>query len=57
MSGATAAAPYGAKLYNLITTNSSLLGGQSVLTFSNYSQDSGYDIRHFLPSLAIAYDW
>ena len=50
VSGATAAAPYGAKALNVLKS-AQLLG------FSSYSTDSGYGIRNYVPALAIGYDW
>lgn len=57
LSGASAAAGYGQKAVNALKAAVSDNGGQSVLSFSNYSRDSGYGIRNFVPTLALAYDW
>jgi hypothetical protein len=57
LSGASAAAGYGQKAVDALKAAVSDNGGQSVLTNSAYSRDSGYGIRNFVPTLALAYDW
>lgn len=55
-------ATYAQKAIALLTTNdcanlSEATYGCSPLYFSQYSTDSGYGIRNYVPALAIAYDW
>ena len=50
VSGASAAAPYGAKA-------AALLKSAQVVGFTAYSTDSGYGIRNYVPAMAIGYDW
>lgn len=57
LSGASAAAGYGQKAVDALKAAVTDNSGQSVLSNTNYSRDSGYGIRNFVPTLALAYDW
>ena len=52
-SGAAAADVYGKKAIDLLFNNATY----PVVNFTTYSTDSGYGIRNYMPTMAIAYDW